>query len=337
MASARDGLTVLVLAAGQGTRLKSKTIKLLHPVAGLPMVEHVVLTARALRPGRLAVVVGFQAERVRRALDALADAFVEQTEQRGTGHAVLQAARALAGRRHVPLLIVNGDLPTLRAGTLRALVALHRRRKAALSLITAEVPDSTGYGRIVRDGDGGVRRIVEHKDATPDERAIREINCGIYCADATKLFRILRGLRPDNAQREYYLTDAVHALIAKGETVVAHLHDDAEEVLGVNTREELARAGRTVYARKAASLMASGVTLLDPGRIWVDPRAKIGRDTVLYPDVLVDQLTIDAAAGARPTMIGLVIVFAAAAVTAVPALVWLFVLVNQREWQTDSH
>lgn len=288
MAALRDGLTVLVLAAGQGTRLKSKTIKLLHPVAGIPMVEHVVLAARALGPGRLAVVVGFQAELVRRALGPLVDAFAEQTDQRGTGHAVVQAAAALRGRERLPLLIVNGDLPTLRPATLRALVALHRRRKAALSLITAEVAHPAGYGRIVRDEVGRVLRIVEHKDATAAERTIREINCGIYCADAAKLLKLLRGLRPDNAQGEYYLTDAVHELIARGETVVAHLHDDAEEVLGVNTRAELARAGATLYARKAAALMDSGVTLLDPGRVWVDPRARIGRDSVLYPDVIVE-------------------------------------------------
>jgi bifunctional UDP-N-acetylglucosamine pyrophosphorylase/glucosamine-1-phosphate N-acetyltransferase len=288
MAPVRDGVTVLVLAAGQGTRLKSKTIKLLHPVAGTPMVEHVVRAARALKPGRLAVVVGFQAERVRACLVALVDAFVEQTEQRGTGHAVLQAAAALKGREAIPVLIVNGDLPTLRPETLKALVALHRRKKAALSLITATVPDPTGYGRVVRDGAGRVTRIVEHKDASPAERAIAEINCGIYCADAATLLKVLRGLKPNNAQGEYYLTDAVHTLIARGATVVAQLHDDAEEVLGVNTREELARAGVTVYARKAAALMASGVTLLDPDRTWVDARAKIGRDTVLYPDVLVE-------------------------------------------------
>lgn len=288
MAAARDELTILVLAAGQGTRLKSKTIKLLHPVAGSPMVEHVVRSARALRPGRLAAVVGFQGDRVRTALGSLVDAFAEQTEQRGTGHAVLQAASVVAGRQRLPLLIVNGDLPTLEPETLRALVALHRRKKAALSLITAEVPDPTGYGRIVRDENGSVLRIVEHKDASPAERRIREINCGIYCAGASKLFSVLRRLRPDNSQGEYYLTDAVHELISRGETVVAQLHHDAEEVLGVNTREELARAGVTVYARKAAALMDSGVTLLDPDRVWVDPRAKIGRDTVVYPDVLVE-------------------------------------------------
>lgn len=284
----RSAGTVLVLAAGQGTRLKSKTIKLLHPVAGRQMVAWVVDAARALKPERLVAVVGFQADAMKAALGDSVDACVLQAEQRGTGHAVLQAAPALKGRMDEPLLIVNGDLPTLRSSTLEALARLHRKTKSALTLVTAELPDATGYGRIVRDDAGKVVRIVEHKDATGDEREIREINCGIYCVDPALLFPILRALRPDNAQGEYYLTDAVHRLISKGAKVTALLHDDAEEVLGVNTREELARAGITLYARKAAELMDSGVTLLDPDRVWVDPRAKVGRDTILWPDVVLE-------------------------------------------------
>ncbi len=287
MTGSRAPLTVLLLAAGQGTRLKSKTIKLLHPVAGQPMVTWVARAARALRPARTVAVVGFQGDRVQAALVGLCDAFAVQAEQRGTGHAVTQAAGALRGARG-PLLIVNGDLPNLEPSTLRALVALHRKSKAVLSLVTTEVDDATGYGRIVRDAEGRVIRIVEHKDATPAERKIVEINCGIYCADPSVLMASLKKLRPDNAQREYYLTDAVHALIAKGKTVVALKHADSEAVLGVNTRDELAAAGALLYARKAAELQDGGVTLLDPSRTWVDPRAKVGRDTVLYPDVILE-------------------------------------------------
>lgn len=166
MAGARAPLTVLLLAAGQGTRLKSKTIKLLHPVAGQPMVTWVARATRALRPSRTVAVVGFQGERVQAALAGLCDAFAVQTEQRGTGHAVMQAAKALKGSPG-PLLIVNGDLPSLRPGTLSALVALHRKSKAALTLVTTDLEDPTGYGRIVRDARGRVIRIVEHKDANP--------------------------------------------------------------------------------------------------------------------------------------------------------------------------
>jgi bifunctional UDP-N-acetylglucosamine pyrophosphorylase/glucosamine-1-phosphate N-acetyltransferase len=283
----RAPLTVLLLAAGQGTRLKSKTIKLLHPVAGQPMVTWVARAARALRPTKIVAVVGFQGAQVQEALAGLCDAFAVQTEQRGTGHAVMQAAGALRGARG-PLLIVNGDLPNLEPATLRALVVLQRKSKAALALVTTDVDDATGYGRIVRDAKGRVIRIVEHKDATAAERKICEINCGIYCADPSALMTTLKKIRPNNAQGEYYLTDAVHALIAKGETVVALKHPDPYEALGVNTRAELAEAGAILYARKASQLQGAGVTVLDPSRTWIDPRAKIGRDTVLYPEVIVE-------------------------------------------------
>ena len=287
VAGERAPLTVLLLAAGQGTRLKSKTIKLLHPVAGQPMVTWVARATRALGPSRTVAVVGFQGERVQAALAGLCDAFAIQAEQRGTGHAVMQAAGALRGAPG-PLLIVNGDLPSLKPATLRALIALHRKSKVSLTLVTTDLDDPTGYGRIVRDAKGRLTRIVEHKDATAQERRIAEINCGIYCADSSVLMPLLKKIRPNNAQGEYYLTDAVHALIAKGAAVVALKHDDSEEVLGVNTRAELAAAGASLYARKAAELQEGGVTLLDPSRTWIDPRAKVGRDTVFYPDVLVE-------------------------------------------------
>jgi bifunctional UDP-N-acetylglucosamine pyrophosphorylase / glucosamine-1-phosphate N-acetyltransferase len=287
--ASRPAPVVLVLAAGLGKRMRSRRIKLLHAVAGRPMVAHVLETARALRPSRLVTVIGHQADVVREAVSDLCEYFVLQDEQLGTGHAVLRAAPLLANaRRGSSVLILNGDLPTLRPATLRTLLARHRRSGAALTLISAEVEDPRGYGRLVRDPAGRVLRIVEDRDATPAERAIREINCGIYCADPGKLLSVLRSLRPANAQREYYLTDAVHRLLARGEKVVAVRHEDAEEVLGVNTRAELSRAGLTLYARKAKELQAAGVTLLDPARTWVDPRARVGRDAVLYPGVLVE-------------------------------------------------
>jgi bifunctional UDP-N-acetylglucosamine pyrophosphorylase/glucosamine-1-phosphate N-acetyltransferase len=287
VAQRRAPLTVLLLAAGQGTRLKSKTIKLLHPVAGQPMVTWAARAAQALRPTRMVAVVGFQGERVEAALEGLCDAFAHQVEQRGTGHAVLTAAPELRGAKG-PLLIVNGDLPSLQVGTLRALVTLYRKTNAALALATTNVAKPAGYGRIVRDATGRVVRIVEHKDASAAEREITEINCGIYCADPAMLMAALKKIRPNNAQREYYLTDAVHALIAKGLPVVALNHLDAGEVLGVNTRAELAAAGAAMYARKSAELQDDGVTVLDPARTWIDPRARVGRDTVLYPDVIVE-------------------------------------------------
>jgi bifunctional UDP-N-acetylglucosamine pyrophosphorylase/glucosamine-1-phosphate N-acetyltransferase len=287
VASGRSGLTVLILAAGQGTRLKSKTIKLVHTVAGQPMVTWVARAARALKPDRIVAVVGHQADAVRAALGDLVDAYVLQSEQRGTGHAVLVARRETGARPGI-LLIVNGDLPNLRPGTLKALLAVHRRSKASLSLVTTELPDATGYGRIVRDATGRVARIVEHKDADRALRTLREINCGIYAADPKTLFPLLARLKPDNAQGEYYLTDAVHRTIERRAMVAALVHGDAPEVLGVNTRAELARAGASLYARKAEELQDQGVTILDPSRTWIDPRARIGQDTVVYPDVIVE-------------------------------------------------
>jgi bifunctional UDP-N-acetylglucosamine pyrophosphorylase/glucosamine-1-phosphate N-acetyltransferase len=283
---------VLVLAAGLGKRMRSKTIKLLHPVAGRPMVAHVLEAARALRPRRIVTVVGHQADGVRAALADLSDAFVLQKEQRGTGHAVLQASREVGGGRDAVLLILNGDLPAIESATLRGIVSRHRRSGAALTVVTTRVTDPSGYGRIVRGEDGGIGAIVEDRDASREQRAIREINCGIYCGNPAKLLAALRRLRPDNAQGEYYLTDAVRALLSRGEKVSALALDLPEELLGVNTRAELARANRAVHARKAAELQEAGVTLLDPARTWVDPRARIGRDTILHPDVTIEGASV---------------------------------------------
>jgi bifunctional UDP-N-acetylglucosamine pyrophosphorylase/glucosamine-1-phosphate N-acetyltransferase len=283
---------VLVLAAGKGKRLRSGTIKLLHDVAGRPMVAHVVEAARALRPDRLIAVIGHQGDLVREALGDLPSDYVVQRQQMGTGHAVLQAARKISEVPGATLLILNGDLPTLRAASLRRLVGRHRRSGAALSVLTAEVADPAGYGRIVRDDANAFSRIIEHRDATPAEKRIREINCGLYCADPRELLRSLRRVRPDNIQGEYYITDAVGELLARGRKVATVLHDDADEVLGVNTRQELATAARTLLDRKAEQLQDQGVTLLDAARVRIDPRARIGRDTVIHPDVEIEGASV---------------------------------------------
>ena len=287
MPSKRRPLTVLVLAAGKGTRLRSKTIKLLHGVAGRPMVCWVLDSAAALKPTRTLAVVGYQADAVKAALADSGCSFVLQQEQRGTGHAVLQASRAV-GSKPGTLLILNGDVPALRVATLRRLVNLHDRKGAALTVLTADLDDATGYGRVLRDGRGNVERIVEQSDASPEERRVREINTGVYVADPGKLMRILRKLKPDNDQGEYYITDAVHHLLAAGQPVAALKHNDFSEVLGVNTRQELAEASHRLFRRRAEELQSSGVTLLDAARTWIDPRAKVGRDTVIYPGVIVE-------------------------------------------------
>ncbi len=280
-------LSVLVLAAGKGTRMRSRTIKLLHPVAGRPMVAWVLDAAKMLGPSRTITVVGYQADRVRAALANSGSTFVLQKEQRGTGHAVLRAARAI-GSKPGTLLILNGDLPTLRGTTLRRLVSSHQRRRVALTVLTAELPDATGYGRILRDRAGNIQRIVEHRDASAEQRRVGEINTGVYVADAGKLLRVLRKLKPHNDQGEYYITDAVHQLIAERESIAAVRHSDAAEVLGVNTRQELALASHMLFERHAERLQDSGVTLLDASRTWIDPRTTVGRDTVIYPGVIVE-------------------------------------------------
>jgi bifunctional UDP-N-acetylglucosamine pyrophosphorylase/glucosamine-1-phosphate N-acetyltransferase len=288
MAPKAAPLVVLVLAAGQGKRMRSKRMKLLHEVAGQPMVAHVLQAAAALRPARSIAVVGHQAEQVRAALDGHCDRFALQREQRGTAHAVLQAASRLRGQHRSTLLILNGDVPAMQPATLRALVNRHRRSGAALTLLSAEIDDPTGYGRIVRDAAGNVERIIEHRDADRAVRRIREINVGVYCTTPATLLPILRKLTPDNAQGELYLTDAAHHLIDRGRKVLAVCHGDAHEVLGVNDRIELADASARLYARKAEQLQRAGVTLLEASRTWIDPRARVGRDTVIYPDVIVE-------------------------------------------------
>ncbi len=292
MARAPRPPIVLVLAAGLGKRMRSRRVKILHEVAGRPMASWVLDAARGIRPARIVTVVGHQADAVRDALRKASDDFVLQAEQRGTGHAVQQAASLLKKSRAGTVVILNGDLPALETATLRRLLALHRRTGAAMSLVTTEVTDPSGYGRIVRGAEGDVARIVEHRDATPEQRAIREINTGIYCIEITPLLAELRRLRPTNAQGEYYLTDVVERLLARKMLVAALRHKGPDEVLGVNTRAELARASRALYARKARALEESGVTLHDASRTWVDPRARIGRDSILYPDVIIEGATV---------------------------------------------
>jgi bifunctional UDP-N-acetylglucosamine pyrophosphorylase/glucosamine-1-phosphate N-acetyltransferase len=276
-----------VLAAGKGTRLRSKTIKLLHDVAGRPMAAWVLDAAKGLAPQRTITVVGYQAEQVKAALAESGTSFVLQKEQRGTGHAVLQASRVI-GSRPGTVLILNGDLPMLRTATLRKLVNGHEKSGAAMTLLTVQVADPRGYGRILRGSGGDVERIVEHRDATREQRRINEINTGVYAANHGKLLPVLRRLRPNNEQGEYYITDAVHCLLAKGERVGAIRHRDAEETLGVNTRQELAQASHVLYERHAEKLQDRGVTLLDAARTWIDPRTSVGRDTVIHPDVIIE-------------------------------------------------
>jgi len=233
-----EAIVAVILAAGQGTRMKSDLPKVLHSIDGRPMVSYVIDTVRAVGVDRVLTVIGYQAERVREAVGDPGVEFVLQAEQLGTGHAVVQCEPALNGFSGT-VVVLSGDVPGLRAATLRAFIDHHRRRGAAATVMTARVADPAGYGRIVRGDDETLSRIVEHKDADPAVLAIDEINAGLYCFENAPLFQALRRTDRENAQNEYYLTDVVEELKARGLVVEAYCVEDEREVAGVNTVAEL--------------------------------------------------------------------------------------------------
>ena len=268
-------LQVVVLAAGKGTRMRSRLPKVLQPLAGRPLLEHVLRTAHGLHDARCVVVIGHEAQAVRQAFAARPQLrFCEQSPQLGTGHAVQQACPQLDDAGVV--LVLYGDVPLVRAQTLQPL--LEAARAGALALLTVRLAQPAGYGRIVRDPQGRVLRIVEHKDASAEELRIDEVNSGILAAPAAALKRWVGGLRDDNAQREYYLTDVVQMAQAEGLAVQAVQAADADELLGVNDRLQLAQLERLAQRRTAEQLMRDGVTLFDPQRIDVRGELVCGQD-----------------------------------------------------------
>ena len=288
-------LDVLILAAGLGTRMRSRTAKVLHKLGGRPLIAHVCRTATALTSRPIHVIVGHQAEQavaaVQEELGEHGANFITQVEQRGTGDAVM-AARDVLANAGSTLLVLSGDVPFVRAETLGALVQQHRThrgRGATCTMLTVRLEDPTGYGRIVRDEDGRFLKIVEQRDATPEERQIKEINAGIYCFETRSLFSALERVQPVNAQGEYYLTDVPGILRADGEDVSIFLHADAREVSGINTRAELAEFERLLRQRTLRRLMLdSGVTFIDPSHTYVSADAQIGRDCVIHPNVHIE-------------------------------------------------
>jgi len=276
-------LTVVILAAGLGTRMKSRRAKVLHRAAGKPLVEHVISTALALAPPeRIFVVVGHQADEVRRAVSTPGIGFIEQTEQKGTGHAVMVGREQLAQLGGY-LMVLYGDSPLLRAETLERLISIETAGGRAATLLTAEMEDPTGYGRVIRDARGLVSAIVEQKAATPAQLAIREANMGIYCFRADLFWQYVDQLRTNNPAGEYYLTDMAAILTAAGYEVEALQMDDAREALGINTRIELAEVDNLLRGRKLRELMLSGVTIEKPETVSIDADVSIGIDTVVEP------------------------------------------------------
>jgi bifunctional UDP-N-acetylglucosamine pyrophosphorylase/glucosamine-1-phosphate N-acetyltransferase len=276
-------VTVVILAAGLGTRMKSRQAKVLHRAGGKTLVEHVVATAAQLAPAeRIFVVVGHQNDQVRQAVATPGIGFIEQKQQKGTGHAVLVGRDALAALGGY-LVIVYGDGPLLRAGTLQRLIAKAESSEAAGVLLTAVMEDPTGYGRVMRDAGGRVAAIVEQKAATPQQLGIREANMGIYCFRAELFWKHAGEMRPDNPAQEYYLTDMVEILNRHGHSIEAVQIADAREALGINDRVELADADRLLRQRKLRDLMMAGVTIEKPETVTIDADVGIGMDTVIGP------------------------------------------------------
>lgn len=286
-----NDLCTVILAAGQGTRMRSKLPKVVHPVAGLPMIAYVVETCRPFRAKRTLVIVGYQADRVREALAGEAVEFVCQPEQQGTAHALLRAQEALTGFDG-DLLVVSGDTPLLTSSTLDGLLRAHREARALATVLTTELPDPAGYGRIVRSETGELLRIVEELEATPQERQLHEINAGVYCFAAPALFEALQAIRPSAVKGELYLPDVIALLRDRDGGVQACRAPDPDEVRGVNTRAELAELHRLLWRKAALRLLAEGVTLLDPEHAYIGPLVRIGPDSILYPNVTLEGQTV---------------------------------------------
>lgn len=292
-------LSAIVIAAGRGKRMRSKTTKALHPVAGRPMLWYMVALARRVADARVVVVIGHQADRVREFLDQSKADFEPfdvalQPDQLGTGHAVRQAQIALmpngkAASKHC--LIVNADTPLLSRATVRRLLVRHEKEKAVLTLLSTELPEPRGYGRVVRGGKGQVVKVVEEADATRTERAIHEVNAGTYVVDTTFLFKALARVRAQNAQGEYYLTDIVGLAVAEGRKVAGLKTSGSQECLGVNTREHLACVEEAMRHRIRARWLNAGVTMLDPRTTFIDDTVTIGTDTMLHPGVTLEGRT----------------------------------------------
>lgn len=280
----------IILAAGKGTRMKSKLYKVLHPVCGKPMVEHIINRVEETKPKEIITIVGHGAEMVKEQLGDRSE-YALQAEQLGTGHAVMQAAQFLEGKKGTTL-VISGDTPLLTTETLNNLFEYHQGKNASATILTAQAPNPTGYGRIIRDHVGIVEKIVEQKDASPEEVRVKEINTGTYCFDNELLFDALSKLNTDNAQGEYYLTDIIEILKSEGKIVAAYQTEDFDESLGVNDRVALAQANRIMRNRINHQHMLNGVSFINPEATYIDAGVKIGAETVIEPGVYLKGQTV---------------------------------------------
>jgi bifunctional UDP-N-acetylglucosamine pyrophosphorylase/glucosamine-1-phosphate N-acetyltransferase len=292
--AARD-VAIVILAAGKGTRMRSEQAKVLHRAGGLPLIEHVIRACQKLKPAQVIAVVGHQAEAVGAVAERLGVQTVLQQPQNGTGHAMQIARRAIRKSARIGI-VVTGDAPLLRTQTLANLLDTHRRGEAAATILSAELDDPREYGRIIRDSEGRVRAVVEEKSATAEQKAIREVNSSFYCFTLAKLWPCLNALRPDNAHKELYLTDAIGLFTQRNERVLAEIATDPREIFGCNTRLQLAEIDQIFRARKAEEVMDSGATIYLPETVVIDPDVTAGTDTIIEPGV---QLLGNTKVGAR--------------------------------------
>lgn len=281
---------VIVLAAGQGTRMKSKLYKVLHPVCGKPMVRHVIDELKQIGADQIITVVGHGADEVKNELKDDSE-FVLQEQQLGTAHAVMQARDLLQDKEGLTL-VVCGDTPLLKADTIKAMIDYHINNHSKATILTAVAEDPTGYGRVIRNEQGYVEKIVEHKDASDEEKAVKEINAGTYCFDNASLFHALQKVTNNNAQNEYYLPDVIGILKDAGQTVTAFKTNDFTEIFGINDRVALAQAGKIMQQRINEKHMRNGVTIIDPEQTYIDATVVIGQDTVIYPGTMVKGNTV---------------------------------------------
>src|SRR6266513_2633379 len=278
-----NNIAIVILAAGKGTRLKSSLAKVLHRAGGRTLVEQIVCSCETLKARETVVVVGHQAEQVAAVVEPLGALTVLQQPQNGTGHAMQIVKRALGRAKFA--VVLPGDAPLVRTDTLKALIATHRNGSAAATVLSAVLADPSGYGRVVRKSETAVSAIVEESQLTDEQREINEINSAIYCFTLEKLWPALSHVKPNNKHREMYLTDAIAELASKGETVLAQIAPDSREVLGCNTRADLAEVDRVFRERKREELMAAGVTIQLPETVLIDPEVTAGEDCILEPGV----------------------------------------------------
>jgi bifunctional UDP-N-acetylglucosamine pyrophosphorylase/glucosamine-1-phosphate N-acetyltransferase len=273
----------IILAAGESTRMKTQTPKVLHEVCGRPMLAYVLDACRQASIDKMYVVVGYGKEEV---IERFADSddvcWVEQVEQKGTAHAVKCCKEQLADFKG-QVLVLCGDGPLLRAETIEELIETHEAEKSAVTLATMVLDEPRGYGRIVRDGQGNIQEIVEERDCSEEQRAIKEVNPSYYCFEKETLFEVLEKVRPDNVKKEYYLTDAVRLVLAMGRKAFAVRAVRPEDALSVNSRQELCKVNEVMQRRIQEKLMLEGVTIVSPVNTWIDAQVRIGRDTIIEP------------------------------------------------------